>query len=577
MQVKFKRLLSMLFCTLLLLTSFNVNAEENIQHSTVDYEASFRDATQIYIGNKTPVKWKVGDKYFLHYTVTDLEKNDTNQSGLLVTKNQDAPFPYLEGGMHYANESLLCEEGWTYLFRFEVTESGLKYVAGKAKGTASSYIQFPFTAGEIKTKAPYFGVWLTGTKGESLTASLSNIRCYDEKGNDLGIYAPKAMNIKISDMNTKNVNHSYSFSVSEVACLAFGSSKFTDSDVITMEYTVRNVDAKNVTQSGAEFTNAPTAYFPHGNDMGYLNYDFNTDEKPTKLITKGASYVVRFVRGEEKFDVLVKRTMPNGAVDYFSFANYYGTYDSKFGYVAMWIGQECKVSADFTNVKCYDEKGNNLGIQTNKGVKVTHVGELEDYSQCFATYYCKANDSMVILNDESNVIQKDVTGDTSVQGSYKIENGVLSVTVGEQTDEYEYAYEFFRDKEGNKYIRLRDYKVTFMTKQVGGKEISTENINAQTGYQIAQPEDPTDGTGKFLGWVDAEGKAYDFNSVVTESMTLYASWDGEPSWEILKMLSQNDGMIALIVTGVACTAMVVGTVAISIIQFRKRKQDAGKN
>ena len=385
------------------------------------------------------------------------------------------------------------------------------------------------------------------------------------------------MNIKISDMNTKNVNHSYSFSVSEVACLAFGSSKFTDSDVITLEYTVSNVDAKGVTQSGAEFTNAPTEYIPHGNNMGYLNYDFNSDEKPTKLITKGASYVVRFVRGEEKFDVLVKRTLPNGAVDYFSFANYHGRYDPKFGYVVMWIGQECKVSADFANVKCYDEKGNNLGIQTNKGVKVTHVGELEDYSQCLATYYCETKQSMVILNDESSVIRKDVIEDNSVQGSYKIENGVLSITVDEQTDEYEYAYEFLRDGEGNKYIRLRDYKVTFMSKKVGGKEISTENINAQTGYQIEQPEDPTDGTGKFLGWVDAEGKAYDFSSVVTESMTLYASWDGEPFWEILEVLSQNGGKIALVVTGVACTAMVTGTVVVSIVRLRKRKQDARKN
>ena len=359
--------------------------------------------------------------------------------------------------------------------------------------------------------------------------------------------------------------------------MAFGSSKFTDSDVITLEYTVSNVDAKGVTQSGAEFTNAPTAYFPHSSNMGYLNYDFNTDEKPTKLITEGASYVVRFVRGEEKFDVLVKRTLPNGAVDYFSFANYHGTYDPKFGYVVMWIGQECKVSADFTNAKCYDENGNNLGIQTNKGVKVTHVGELEDYSQCLATYYCEAKQSMVILNDESSVIQKDVTGDSSVQGSYKIENGVLSITVNERTDEYEYAYEFFRDGEGRKYIRLRDYKITFMSKKVGGKEISTENINAQTGYQVAQPEEPTDGTGKFLGWVDAEGNAYNFNSVVTESMTLYASWDGEPSWETLGVLSHGIGKIALTVTSVACATMVAGTVTVSIIRFRKRRQDAKEN
>lgn len=571
-----KRLLCILFCMLLLTGSFTVNAEEDIRHSTVDYEANFRDATQIYIGNKRPVEWKVGDKYFLHYTVTSVEKNDTNQSGVLVTKNQKDAFPYETGGMHYGRDFSICEEGWTYLFRFEVTKNGLKYVAGKAKGEESSYIQFPFSVGEIQTKAPYFGVWITGTKGESLTANLSNVRCYDEAGNDLGICAPKAMNIKISDMTTKAVNHSYSFSVSEAACLAFGSSKFTDSDVVTLEYTVKNVEATGVTQSGAEFTNAPTAYFPHANDRGYLNYDFNTDANPTKLITEGASYVVRFERGQEKFDVLVKRTLPNGAVDYFSFANYHGTYDPKFGYVVMWIGQECKVTADFENVKCYDEKGTNLGIQTNKSVKVIHTGELEDYSQCIATYYCEAKNRMVILNDASGITQKDIQTDTSVQGSYKIENGVLSIRLGEQTEEYEYAYEFFRDEEGNKYIRLRDYKVTFMSRQVGGEELSTETITAETGYRIAKPENPTDGTGKFLGWVDGDGKTYDFDSVVTKSMTLYASWDGEPTWNILKTLSQHGGTTAVIITGVTCVALVGGTAAMSVIQLRKRKKDAGK-
>lgn len=580
MKVAYKRWISMSFALLFALTllaPLNVSAEENIKHSNVDYDASFRDATQIFIGNKLPVKWEVGDVYFLHYTVTKLESDETNQSGVMVTEAPKDVYPYLKGGMHYQNNLSICEEGWTYFFRFEVTEDGLQYIAGKANETESGYIQFPFTTGEITTPGTYFGVWINGTTGGKLTAELNHIRCYDEKGNDLGIIAPKASKIKISDMNPLDVNHRYSFSVEDVACLAFGSAKYTEAEAIMLEYTVSNVTAKNVTQSGAEFTNAPTAYFPHGNDMGYLNYDFNKAENPTNLLSEGASYLVRFVKDEETFDVLVKRTMPNGAVDYFSFANYYGTYDSVFGYVAMWIGQECEVTADFTDVKCYDDEGNNLGIQTNKNVAVTHSGELEDYTQCLAAYYCREKDSMMVLNENSNIICKDVAQDSTTSGSYAIEDGVLSITVEEETNEYEYAYEWFRDDEGNKYLRLRDNKVTFMSQREGGTEIASGKITAATEYKVARPENPTGGNGNFVCWIDRDGNEYEFNRIETESITLYASWDGEPDWQVLSGFSTYGKTIAWIVSGVLCAALITGTTVVSVKKIRKGKKGADES
>lgn len=572
MQKKaWKGVLALFCCFWVLSGALTVQAEGTIKHSTVNYDAAFQDATQIYIGNEKAVDWKVGDKYFLHYTVMEVTEDNTNQSGILVTKDRNLDFPYLEGGMYYGTDISLCEKGWTYLFRFEVTKTGLKYIAGKAKGTESAYIQFPYTAGEIQTQAPYFGVWITGTGGESLTAKLRNIRCYDEYGNDLGVYAPKAMQIETSDMNALDVDHSYSFSVTEAPVLAFGNEKPTASGVILLEYTVSNVQALNVTQSGAELTNAPTAYYPHGDDMGYLNYEFNNEDNPTKLLTEGASYLVRCERGKDTFHIMVRRIMPNGAVDYFSYANYYGKYNKDYKYFAMWLGQESKITADFTNVKCYDDKGNNLAIQTNQGVEVTHVGELEDYTQCIASYYCREKDTIIALQDEGLAVKKIVGTGTETRGTYFIKQGTLNVTIDGETQQFEYAYKQFRDAERLKYIRLSEKKVTFMSHSVNGEVIATVAVNESTGYKLEKPENPTEGNGRFLGWVDGAGKAFDFDTILTESKTLYATWDGEQKWNVMDDFKEDNVGVAYIVSGVVCFLLIGGTIVTSILYVRKRQ------
>lgn len=564
-----KPALMMAFCVMLLFSTVTVQAKENIRHSTVDYDAMFLEANEIYIGNKKAVDWEVGDKYFLHYTVTNVTEDQTNQSGMLVTKDRTCSFPYEKGGMYFSKDISICEEGWTYLFRFEVTETGLKYVAGKAKGTDSSYIQFPMTTGEIKTKGPYFGVWIANTEGGVLTADFRHMRCYDEKGNDLGVYAPKAAKIDISEMNPLDMGHSYSFSVEKVECLAFGNARYTDSDVIMLEYTVDNVKVKGITQSGAEFTSAPTAYFPHGDDMGYLNYDPHTKTDPTKLLTEDASYLVRFERQDDGFYVLVRRTMINGAVDYFSFANFYGKYRNDYGYIAMWLGQESNISADFTNVKCYDSNGNNLAIQTNMGVDVTHHGDLEDYTQCIADYYCKDNHTIITLDQKSAIRIKGVDEKDAHIGEYSIRNGILKLDVGRGEEKYTYAYEYIKDTEGNKYMRLRESKVTFVSNKVDGEVLATAIVSADTGWKLERPDNPTEGNGEFIAWVDGAGQEYDFDSIVTQAATLYASWDGEQTWEVMENAVFGMDM-ATIITIVVCVLLVVGTVIASVLVVRKR-------
>ena len=571
----FKQVLALAFCLVLLLSSVTVQAEEKIIPSTVDYEVTLRDASLVFIGNERAVDWKVGDKYFLTYTVSSLEKNDTIQSGMLVTTDREGTHPYLNGGMRFAQKSLICEEGYTYFFRFEVTEDGLEYVAAKAKGDESSYVEFPYTTGEIKTQGKYFGIWIG--EGGSVTAELTHVRCYDANGTDLGIYAPASSQISISDMTAaEGINHTYAFSLSEARCVSFGNARKTDSDVIFLEYTVSNVTAKNVTQSGVNMTNAPTAVYPHGSNMGYLNYTPHKDDNQTKLLTEGAHYLVRFERGTESYEVLVKRTLADGTVDYFSFSNWFGQYNANFGYVAMWFGEDCSVTADFTNVKCYDGEGNNLGIQTNKSVKVSHFGELEDYSQCAAVYYCKETDTFITLDDERNASRRLDGENVSYQGTYAIEQAVMTLAIGDETEEFDYTYNAFKDADGNKYIRLTESTVTFKTKFMGGDVIETALVTAETGFKVAKPDTPEREGHTFSYWKTGDGTEYDFDEVVMENMDLYAAWDGEGEWALTSALGVTSNAWTVVIVAAACAVLIGGTIVGIILISRRDKNGSAK-
>lgn len=567
-----KRLAVIFSCLLFLCSSIPVSAEEEIIRSNVDYEVTLRDAALIFIGNNKEVDWKVGDKYFLTYTVENVMKDENFQSGMIATADRTLSYPYLDGSMQYSQDPLLSEEGYTYFFRFEVTETGWKYVAAKAKGEKSEYLTFPHTEGEVDKKTPYFGVWLG--EGEGLTVDLTHVRCYDAKGNDLGIYAPLASSISISEMRPmEDVNHTYNFSLEDASCIAFGSAKKTTSDAMFLEYTIQNVKAEGVNQNGAIMTNAPTDVYPFAGQNGYLSYSPHDAENPPKLISEGARYLVRMERGEDKFDVLVKRTMPNGEEEYFSFLYNAGEYKKELKYVAMWIGATCSLTADFVDVKCYDDEGNNLGIQTNQDVPIQHFGENEDYSRCEAVYYCRENNTFISLDDEKNA-SKRVDGDEiAVQGTYLIEQSIMKLTIGEEQENFDYYYDSFVDEDGNRYHRLSESKVTFYSKLVGGQALETVTVTAADGYKLEKPSNPEQEGKTFLNWIDGKEKEYDFDQVVMGSMDLYAAWDGEGLWELTSVLGTGSNVASALIVSAISVALIGGT--ISGVYFVNRRRSNG--
>ncbi len=67
---------------------------------------------------------------------------------------------------------------------------------------------------------------------------------------------------------------------------------------------------------------------------------------------------------------------------------------------------------------------------------------------------------------------------------------------------------------------VKAYTVTFDTK--GGSTVKSQTIEEE-GY-ADRPADPTKDNATFLGWVDKDGKTFDFNQAITADVTVYASW-----------------------------------------------------
>ncbi len=526
-------LVMMLGCVLMLEAVSVVEAADKVIPSSKEYEVDFDSANTTFLGNEKGVQLSEGEAVYLTYTVKNVElKGEANyiQQGIIATQNKEAVYPYdKEGLMDYGMENVLLKEGYTYFLKFQVTEFGFECAAAYTNGQDEDYISFPNRVGEIMADMKYAGIWFAG---KTVTGRLTHVHCYDQHGNDLGI---ATNNVKINNGTTtydpekmkanSNVKHHYEFFIEDAPYVAISNARGTKANVVYMEYTVQNVKNKS-TQTGVEMTNSPTSIHPHGGELGYLKYQEILDGKGSALAIEGATYLVRFEREESGFDALVQYSL-NGTTKYLSFSQTYGLYRPSYEYFTLWFGEgeANTLTAKFTNFKCYDDEGNNLGVQTNKGVEIVHYGGLEDYSKCEAVYYCKENDTFITLDDEQKITKHVNDAHESVSGTYSVDGTKLIMKLaGESETEYIYYYRYMQDPDGNKYIRLKESKVKF----VQGKETETRIAYAKDGFKVQQPDAPSSKNGTFKAWCLSDGTEYDFNQVVMENTTLYAKWiDGD--------------------------------------------------
>lgn len=526
-----------------------VQAEEDewdVTRSETDYTVEFDNSGEVFLCNKSTAGSKVGTEYYLTYTVESMQIEKFAVSGVLGTNQPNARWPYVtsadgKGGgyMNHSPENLLMVEGNTYFVKFTITEDGYKYRVGWAKDDEAEYINLIANIGEVKTDSEYFGMWF-GSHG--MTGKLIRVRCYDKDGNDLGVRVTAGKNAKVSREETfskdTKVDHKYTLELTDVFDIAISNKKEPTGGKVYIEYKVKSAEGKSYQCAGI-VSGEPKAKYPYLN--GYMeHYSLQpadaTDCGP--LLVEGAEYLLIFEQKKDRVDIIVQQTL-NGKTSFVSLDKMYGEYDKNDKFFSLWLAgnREMRFSAVLEDFKIYDSNKNNLGVQTNwtSNVKITHFGELEDYAGCEALYACAENGNYFALYADKTL--KFTEDGLTREGTFKVKDAVMTATMAGKTEEYEYRYQLIKDADGNVYKRVHTCKVIFETGK--GTEIEPQILNEENGYQVLRPTDPTLEGNTFEGWYTHDGEAFDFEQIVTSSITLYAKWS-DTEW-IVPTIDEEQG------------------------------------
>lgn len=557
------------------LGALNVRAKDNVKPSAEEYSASFR-TPDVFMGNATPVDLKKGGEVYLTYTVDMVrEDNESTQNGIIGTDEPALEFPYEQGGVLKAsNNGCLLEEGKTYFFKFYYEKGEFKYIAGvsDASGKNSNYIVFEADTSKWSTypftdDVTHVGVWF----GSKVSAKFKNIRCYDQNGKDLGVYARKHRESLLDDATKMEkdteVDHRYNIKVEHGTLVALSNKIPTKANTVYMEYTVKSCNTK-VAQNGVVSTSGPTSWWPWEKGMALL--ETVKPMGPGYLLQKGASYIIRFERRDQFFMALIQRTY-KGKTEFHEFTQSAGEYSNEAPYFSLWYGEGEGADANFelADFKCYDAQKNNLSVQSNCSMTVEHIGELEDYSGCEAMYYSKESAAIVALYaDQSAKVTRD--GKTE-KITYRVKDNNLTLDFGSDvTESYDYYYEKFTDKEGRTYLRLGTYYLNFET----GTEdmIPKQVIDGKCGYIAMKPETPKKDGAEFLGWYLSDGTEYNFEQIVCQTDTVYAKWSDDVNYAEIE--SAKQGVSPMVISIAASAVILLAGVTIVVIVAKKgRKKD----
>ncbi len=570
---KVRNLFAILFVVCLAITNFGIvsdAADDGVTPSAEEYSAAFR-TTDVFMGSATSKNLKNGGAVYLTYTVEKVrEDNESMQGGIVATDQPDLEFPYLEGGILKAsNNGELLKEGHTYFFKFYYDANGLQYIAGVSNqsGDESKYIVFDSDTSLLKdypfTDAPnYVGIWFGG----KISARFTNIRCYDENGKDLGVYARKHRDSLLDNAKKMSkdmdVDHRYNLMVSGQNLVAISNKIPTNANTVYMEYTVKSSDTK-VAQNGVANTKNAQAWWPW--EAGSALIEGYDPMEAGYLLKVGASYIIRFERNDQFFMALVQRTY-NGKTEFYEFTQNVGEFTPDAPYFTIWIGEGAGAEANFELIdfKCYDTAKNNLSVQANCVMTAEHFGELEDYSGCEAMYYSRESAAVVALYaDQTAKVTRD--GKTE-EITYTVKEDTLTLQFAETEETYEYYYKKFTDAEGRTYVRLGTYYLDFVT----GTEqvISQQTIDRVCGYVAQKPETPTKEGAEFKGWYLSDGTEYSFEQIVDQSVTLYAKWSDAPEYQTV----ENGTMkVSSKIIGISVSALIlIGGGVAGIIILKKK-------
>lgn len=114
MKKTLKCFLGLIASGVLLSISLTIMAKETITPSEKNYGVELQGARNFYLCNKEAVELKKGTKFFITYTVSELESDLSKQSGVIITKDASLDYPYEQGTMQYLQSSVLLKKGATY-------------------------------------------------------------------------------------------------------------------------------------------------------------------------------------------------------------------------------------------------------------------------------------------------------------------------------------------------------------------------------------------------------------------------------------------------------------------------------
>lgn len=544
---------------------------EAVTISNQEYEVYFTGRHSAFLCNKKTAGNAVGTEYFLTYTVNSVVSSGS-QNGFLGTCAPEEQFPYIDGnGLLYYQQRQseketpeLLMKGYTYFIKFTVTDSGYRYLAARAKGESSQYfvIENKAAVGDAKeTNYGYFGLWF----GDGVTeARLTDVRFYDAEGNDLGVWSPRSLANVVKCGEAKKdtkIDHWYRVSATEQINLAISNELPLTTSRMFVEFSVSEASS-TCNQAGIALSDYPKNTYPHAN--GFLKYESLAEEEESFLLEPGADYLIVLEKGNFGFTAYVQITK-NGRKEIKVFPNISGSYDKDAKYFSLWFGtgQNGKTSFAFENVKIYDDKGNNLGVQANNSnVQIRHFGSMLDYAACEGVYYCKETGNLFTLYEDETLTYEE-NGKT-LKGTYSIRNNKITIVLPGETTEYDYLYSGFT-AEGNQYFkRLYTYQVKFVAGN--GSEDQIQILNMENGYRVQKPADPVLDGCSFEGWCTSDGTAYDFETIVTETVTLYAKWTNGAGITYLASEHEpaTDNAMPGYVIPIICVVMALATVIVCI-------------
>jgi len=592
MKKSFLRKIVPLLVAVILLVSalpLTASAAPTVKVSDVAYNVTMSGANP-YMCNLKPIAGNVGDEMYMTYTVKSAQFKEGargQQQAVCGTDQPTTMWPYTSGGLMYYKNSdneNLTKVGCTYFIKFTVTENGFDYVVGCAEGENSVYKKLTLKAGEGTDKMQYFGLYLDGA---SPNVKLTNVHIYDRNGKDLGIGGKQCSGLRAYSKpvpKVQGINHSYTVEADNAYDVYIRNKLKNTTDKMFIEFTC---ESHSVPEGEKDFYQTGIHLNSYNPGMSISQYRYTNKLKNGQLATPersdllvpGASYILMLENtGVESkgWDVTIQRTF-EGKTEWLKFSSSIGTPSAgNNGYSRLKFGESHLYRGSFklTNLKIYDGNYKHLGAVVTGSGKVSsiHTGELISYETCDELYYNKENNTFIAVYPDKTIdITKD--GQTS-SGTYIIADTTpaeMTAKIGGEELKYTFYRTYLVDSNKVRYDALGQYTLSFVSGT--DEKIPTQTFNSTNGYKPQKPSDPKLKGEKFLGWVTSDGKEFDFNTTMTESVTIYANW------EKTGVVYENTTVVApvdytpQIAIGLAALILVVAVVAavIIIVKLRVKK------